>query len=119
MRAAAAETKSDRGKHMSWIILLFAALFEVTWAVWLKAAGGFTRLLPSIGILAAMGASAGLLAVAVRSLPIGTAYAVWTGIGAAGTATIGVFWFGEPATPLRLCSIGLVVLGVLGLRLTE
>ncbi|MEK4033214.1 multidrug efflux SMR transporter [Methylocystis sp. IM3] len=104
---------------MSWIILLFAALFEIAWAVWLKAAGGFTRLWPSIGILAAMGASAGLLALAVRTLPIGSAYAVWTGLGAAGTATTGIFWFGEPATPLRLCSIALVVLGVVGLRLTE
>ncbi|MEK4031859.1 SMR family transporter [Methylocystis sp. IM3] len=104
---------------MNWVILLVAAIFEVIWAVWLKAAGGFTRVLPSMGILAAMGVSAGLLAIAVRSLPIGTAYAVWTGIGAAGTATTGIVWLGEPATPLRLLSIGLVVLGVVGLRLTE
>ncbi|HYA81711.1 MAG TPA: multidrug efflux SMR transporter [Methylocystis sp.] len=103
---------------MAWVYLLLAGVCEVIWAISLKAAGGFTQLLPSIGILVAMGASAGLLAVAVKTLPIGTAYAVWTGIGAAGAATLGMALFHEPATPLRLLCIGLVVVGVVGLRLT-
>jgi quaternary ammonium compound-resistance protein SugE len=104
---------------MDWAILLLAGVFEVVWAVWLKAAGGFTRIWPSIGILCAMGASAGLLSLAVRSLPVGTAYAVWTGIGAAGTAAMGVCLFHEPATLVRLGCIGLVVAGVVGLRFTS
>ncbi len=103
---------------MAWGLLLLAAFFEVVWPVWLKAEGGFTRLSPSIGIVAAMAASAGLLAFAVRTLPIGTAYAVWTGIGVAGTAALGIHFFNESASPLRLACIGLILLGVIGVRLT-
>ncbi|HXY57690.1 MAG TPA: multidrug efflux SMR transporter [Methylocystis sp.] len=103
---------------MAWVYLLLAGVCEVIWAISLKAAGGFTQLLPSIGILVAMGASAGLLALSIKSLPIGTAYAVWTGIGAVGAAALGMALFHEPATPLRLLCIALVVVGVVGLRLT-
>lgn len=102
---------------MAWGLLLLAAFFEVVWPVWLKAEGGFTRLSPSIGIVAAMAASAGLLAFAVRTLPIGTAYAVWTGIGVAGAAALGVYLFDEPADLWRLSCIGLILAGVVGLRL--
>ena len=102
---------------MAWGILLLAGLCEIIWAVGLKYTGGFTRLLPSVGILAAMAASAGLLSFALKSLPVGTAYAVWTGIGVAGTAALGVYLFDEPADLWRLSCIGLVLAGVVGLRL--
>jgi quaternary ammonium compound-resistance protein SugE len=102
---------------MAWGILLLAGLCEIIWAVALKYTGGFTRLLPSVGILAAMAASAGLLSFALKSIPVGTAYAVWTGIGVAGTAALGVFLFDEPADPWRLSCIGLVLAGIVGLRL--
>ena len=102
---------------MAWGILLLAGLCEIVWAVALKYAGGFTRLLPSVGILAAMAASAGLLSLALKSLPVGTAYAVWTGIGVAGAAGLGIYLFGEPAEFWRLSCIGLVLAGIVGLRL--
>ena len=100
-----------------WLILLVAALFEVAWAVGLKYTHGFTRLWPSAATVAAIVASMYLLSVAARSLPIGTAYAVWTGIGAAGTAIFGMMLFGEPANAARIACIGLIVAGVAGLRL--
>jgi len=102
---------------MAWGILLLAGLCEIVWAVALKYAGGFTRLLPSVGILAAMAASAGLLSLALKSLPVGTAYAVWTGIGVAGAAGLGIYLFDEPADVWRLSCIGLVLVGIVGLRL--
>ena len=102
---------------MAWGILLLAGLCEIVWAIGLKYTDGFTRLLPSAGILAAMAASAGLLSLALKSLPVGTAYAVWTGIGVAGTAALGVYLFDEPADLWRLACIGLVLAGIVGLRL--
>ncbi|MGA3063037.1 MAG: multidrug efflux SMR transporter [Methylocystis sp.] len=102
---------------MAWGILLLAGLCEIVWAVALKYAGGFTRLLPSVGILAAMAASAGLLSLALKSLPVGTAYTVWTGISVAGAAGLGIYLFDEPADVWRLSCIGLVLVGIVGLRL--
>lgn len=102
-------------KH--WIILLVAALLEVGWAIGLKYAQGFTRLWPSVGTITAMVASMYLLAMAARVLPIGTAYAVWTGIGAVGTAIVGMLLLGEPASAGRVVCIGLIVAGVAGLKI--
>lgn len=102
-----------------WIALSFAGLLEVGWAVGLKYADGFTRPWPSALTLAAMAASMWLLAVAARQLPIGTAYAVWTGIGAVGTALLGMALFGEPRTAIRLACIVLIVAGIVGLRLLK
>lgn len=104
---------------MAWTILLVAALFEVGWAIGLKYTHGFTRLWPSIWTLAAMAISVYLLAVAVKSLPIGTSYAVWTGVGAAGTALLGIVLLGEPAGVIRLASIALIVAGIIGLKLAS
>ncbi|WP_430913476.1 quaternary ammonium compound efflux SMR transporter SugE [Methylobacterium sp. sgz302541] len=101
----------------SWAILFVAGLFEVGWAIGLKYADGFTRPLPSALTLVAMVLSVVLLSFAVRSLPLGTAYAVWTGIGTIGTAILGIVLFAEPATALRLGCIGLIVAGIVGLKL--
>jgi quaternary ammonium compound-resistance protein SugE len=101
---------------MHWTLLLLAAALEIVWAAGLKSTEGFTRLWPSVGVVAAMTASMGLLALAARGLPIGTAYAVWTGIGAAGTAVAGIVLFGESASPARLGCIALIVAGVAGLK---
>jgi quaternary ammonium compound-resistance protein SugE len=98
-------------------MLFFAGLFEIGWAIGLKYTDGFTRLWPTTWTVLAMVASIVLLALAVRTLPIGTAYAVWTGIGAAGTALLGIYLFGEPATALRLACIGVIVAGIVGLKL--
>jgi quaternary ammonium compound-resistance protein SugE len=102
---------------MAWFILFLAGLMEVGWAVGLKYTDGFTRLVPSLLTLAAMAASLGLLALVLKTLPIGTAYAVWTGIGAVGTAILGIVLFGDPATIARLACIGLIVAGIAGLKL--
>lgn len=102
---------------MAWIYLLLAGLFEIVWAVGLKYTEGFTRPLPTAITIAAMVVSMGLLGLAVRDLPIGTAYAVWTGIGAAGAAILGIVLFAEPTTALRIGSIALIVAGVVGLKL--
>jgi quaternary ammonium compound-resistance protein SugE len=102
---------------MSWIILILAGLFEVAWAIGLKYTAGFTRLWPSIGTIAAIAISLFLLSLALRSLPMGTAYAVWTGIGTVGTAILGIWLFGDPATLPRLACIALIVAGVAGLKL--
>ena len=104
---------------MPWVLLVIAGLFEVTWAIGLKYTEGFSRLWPSVGTLAAMGLSVVLLGIAMRSLPVGTAYAVWTGIGAVGTVILGIVLFGEPATAARLLCVGLIVAGILGLKLTS
>jgi quaternary ammonium compound-resistance protein SugE len=102
---------------MAWSILFVAGLLEVAWAIGLKYTAGLTRLIPSIFTLAAMAGSVILLGLALKSLPIGTAYAVWTGIGAVGTAALGIILFGEPATAFRLASIALIVAGIIGLKL--
>jgi quaternary ammonium compound-resistance protein SugE len=103
---------------MHWIYLLTAGLLEIVWAVGLKFTHGWTRLGPSLGTALAMAASFFLLARAIQSIPIGTAYAIWTGIGAAGTAALGMLFFGESASPLRLLSLAFIVAGILGLRLS-
>lgn len=102
---------------MAWLLLFVAGLLEVGWAIGLKYTEGFTRLLPSVLTLAAMTASVLLLGVAMKSLPVGTAYAVWVGVGAVGTAALGIVLFGEPATAGRLVSLGLIVAGIVGLKL--
>ena len=102
---------------MAWIYLLLAGLFEVVWAIGLKYTDGFTRLGPSTWTIAAMIASVVLLAWAMKTLPVGTAYAVWTGIGAAGTVILGIVLFGEPATVVRLLCVGLILAGIVGLKL--
>ncbi|HEU0152599.1 MAG TPA: quaternary ammonium compound efflux SMR transporter SugE [Arenimonas sp.] len=102
---------------MSWLILVLAGLFEVAWAVGLKYTEGFTRLWPSLGTVAAMVISMWLLAIAMRDLPLGTAYAVWVGVGAVGTAILGIVLLGEPANPGRLISLGLILAGIIGLKL--
>lgn len=101
---------------MHWTLLLFAAVLEIVWATALKTTAGFTRLWPSVGVAAALAGSVGLLALAARGLPIGTAYVVWTGIGAAGTAIAGIVFFNESASPARLACLGLIVAGVVGLK---
>jgi quaternary ammonium compound-resistance protein SugE len=102
---------------MSWLILLVAGRLEVVWAVGLKYTEGFTKLVPSAITLVAMAASVLLLGIAMRHLPLGTAYAVWTGIGTVGTAIVGMLLLGEPAGAMRLACIGLIVLGIVGLKL--
>src|SRR5690349_2790892 len=104
---------------MAWTILFFAGLLEVGWAVGLKHTEGFTRLWPTVGTAAAMVASMALLGVALRTLPLGTAYAVWTGIGTIGTVIFGIVLLGEPASPVRLACIALIVAGIVGLKLTS
>ena len=104
---------------MAWLYLFVAGLMEVAWAVGLKYTQGFTRIWPSLWTGAALLLSMLLLAAAVRTLPIGTAYAVWTGIGAVGTAALGVALFGEEASPARLACIALIVAGLVGLKLTS
>src|SRR5690606_15915976 len=104
---------------MAWIILLLAGLLEIAWAVGLKVSTGLVRPVPAAATIAAMIASMALLAVAVRTLPLGTAYAVWTGIGAVGTVLFGILLFGESASPVRLVCITLIVVGIVGLHATE
>jgi len=102
---------------MAWLYLLIAGLFEIAWAIGLKYTDGFTRLVPSAITVAAMIASVYFLALALRSIPIGTGYAVWTGIGAVGVAILGMVLFDEPRTVLRILSILLIVAGIVGLKL--
>ncbi len=104
---------------MAWVVLFIAGLFEIGWAVGLKYAEGFTRIGPSIATAVALVASMGLLALALRTLPLGTAYAVWTGIGTIGTAALGILLFREPATAIRLFCIALIVTGIVGLKLVS
>jgi quaternary ammonium compound-resistance protein SugE len=102
---------------MAWFVLLIAGLFEIGWAVGLKYTDGFTRLWPTLGTVAAMVISLWLLGLAVRTLPLGTAYAIWTGVGTVGTALLGMALFDEPADVVRLACIGLIVAGIVGLKL--
>lgn len=104
---------------MNWFILLIAGLLEISWAVGLKYTEGFTRLWPSIGTIFSLTASFILLGIAMKTLPVGTAYAVWVGIGAVGTAILGIILLGESTAPLRLVSLGLICLGIIGLKLTH
>ncbi|HET7396490.1 MAG TPA: quaternary ammonium compound efflux SMR transporter SugE [Gammaproteobacteria bacterium] len=100
----------------AWLVLTVAGLFETAWAIGLKYSAGFTRPLPTVLTVVAIVISMSLLGWAARSLPIGTAYAVWTGIGAIGAVLLGILLFGESAQPLRLACIGLIVIGILGLK---
>ncbi|GAA4251889.1 quaternary ammonium compound efflux SMR transporter SugE [Azospirillum formosense] len=102
---------------MSWVILFFAGLFEIGWAVGLKQTEGFTRPIPTALTVASMVISLALLGMALKSLPLGTAYAVWTGIGTVGTVVLGILLYGESADILRLGCIALIVAGILGLKL--
>jgi quaternary ammonium compound-resistance protein SugE len=104
---------------MAWVLLVVAGLFEVGWAIGLKYTDGFTRLWPTLGTLAAMVVSLGLLGLAMKSLPVGTSYAVWVGVGAVGTAILGIVLLGEPASAGRLISLGLIVAGIVGLKLSS
>ncbi len=102
---------------MAWFILVIAGLFEVGWAIGLKYTEGFSKLWPTVGTVLAMIISLGLLGVAMKTLPVGTAYAVWVGVGAIGTAILGMVLFGEPVTMLRIGSLMLIVAGITGLKL--
>ena len=104
---------------MSWVYLFFAGLFEIGWAIGLKYTDGFTRLVPTLLTAASMVVSLFLLGIALKALPVGTAYAVWTGIGAVGTAILGIYLLGEPATVGRLVCISLIVSGIVGLKLVS
>lgn len=103
---------------MPWTLLFLAGLFEVAWAVGLKYTDGFTKLMPTALTVAAMVASIVLLGLAVKHLPVGTAYAVWTGIGTIGTVILGIVLLGDSAAPLRIVCLALIVLGIAGLKLT-
>lgn len=102
---------------MAWIVLFVAGLFEIGWAVGLKYTEGFTRFWPTVGSAACMVVSLGLLGVALRTLPLGSAYAVWTGVGTVGTVLLGIALFGESASALRLACVGLILAGIVGLKL--
>ncbi len=102
---------------MSWILLLIAGLLEIGWAVGLKYTEGFSRPVPTILTVASMVVSMFLLGLSVKALPVGTAYAIWTGIGTVGTALLGIWLLGEPATAMRLACIALIVSGIVGLKL--
>ncbi|KNX79067.1 MULTISPECIES: quaternary ammonium compound efflux SMR transporter SugE [Pseudomonas] len=103
---------------MSWIILFFAGLFEVGWAVGLKYTDGFTRPMPTILTVGAMVISLGLLGLAMKELPLGTAYAIWTGVGAVGTVIAGIILFGESMALIRLASVALIITGLVGLKVS-
>ena len=102
---------------MAWLILILAGLFEVAWAIGLKYTDGFTRLWPSMATIAAIALSMGLLGVAMRTLPVGTAYAVWVGVGAVGTVILGIVLRDEPANAARMISVALIIAGIVGLKL--
>lgn len=102
---------------MAWIILVLAGLLEVVWAIGLKYSEGFTRLWPSVITVVAMIASVGLLGLAMKSLPVGTAYSIWVGIGSVGTVILGIVLFAEPVNALRIISVGLILAGIFGLKL--
>lgn len=103
---------------MSWFILIIAGLFEIAWALGLKYTEGFTKLWPSVGTIVTLIISVGLLGIAAKNLPIGTAYAVWTGIGALGTVICGMILFHDPVTPARLLCLSLILMGIVGLKLS-
>ena len=102
---------------MNWLILITAALFEIGWAIGLKYTEGFTRLWPTVGTVTAMVISVGLLSIAMKSFPVGTAYAVWVGVGAVSTAILGIVLLDEPANTARLLSLALIVAGIVSLKL--
>ncbi|MDA0688235.1 MAG: quaternary ammonium compound efflux SMR transporter SugE [Proteobacteria bacterium] len=102
---------------MNWAILILAGIFEIGWAVGLKYTDGFTRLWPTLGTVGAMVISIALLGIAMKSLPMGTAYAVWVGVGAVGTAILGIVLLGEPANAGRIISLGVIIVGIIGLKL--
>jgi quaternary ammonium compound-resistance protein SugE len=104
---------------MPWIILVLAGLFEVGWAIGLKYTDGFSKLWPTVGTVAAMAISLGLLGIAMKSLPVGTAYALWVGVGAVGTVILGIVLFNEPVNALRMISVGLIIAGLVGLKLAS
>ena len=104
---------------MPWLILTLAGLFEIGWAIGLKYTDGFTRLWPTVGTVISMAISLGLLGIAMKSLPVGTAYAVWVGVGAVGTAILGIVLLGEPANAGRMISLGLIIAGIIGLKLAS
>ena len=104
---------------MPWFVLVLAGLFEIGWAIGLKYTDGFTKLWPTVGTAASMIVSLGLLGIAMKSLPVGTAYAVWVGVGAVGTAILGVVLLGEPANAGRMLSLALIVAGIVGLKLAS
>ncbi|MCR9089994.1 quaternary ammonium compound efflux SMR transporter SugE [Algiphilus sp.] len=104
---------------MHWILLLVAGLLEIGWAIGLKYTDGFTRLWPSVGTIFCLGASFLLLGLALKGLPVGTAYAIWVGVGAVGTALFGILLFGESANTVKMISLGLVFLGIVGLSLSH
>ncbi len=104
---------------MPWLVLVLAGLFEIGWAIGLKYTDGFTRPWPTIGTVASMAVSLGLLGIAMKSLPVGTAYAVWVGVGAVGTAILGIVLLGEPANAGRMVSLGLIIAGIIGLKLAS
>lgn len=104
---------------MSWYILLLAGLFEIGWAIGLEYSDGLSKPVPTVGTVVALVISMVLLAQAVKDLPVGTAYAVWTGIGAVGTASLGILLFDEPATLVRILCIGVIVVGIVGLHLAS
>lgn len=104
---------------MPWIILVLAGLFEVGWAIGLKYTDGFTKLWPTLGTVGAMVISLGLLGIAMKSLPVGTAYAIWVGVGAVGTVILGIVLFHEPMNALRMISVGLIIAGLIGLKLAS
>jgi quaternary ammonium compound-resistance protein SugE len=103
---------------MNWAILVVAGLFEVGWAIGLKYTDGFTRLLPTVWTVLAMIISLGLLGVAMKTLPVGTAYGVWVGVGAIGTVVLGIVLLGEPASAARMISVALILAGIVGLKLS-
>lgn len=102
---------------MPWIILVLAGLFEVGWAIGLKYTDGFSKLWPTVGTVAAMAISLGLLGIAMKTLPVGTAYAIWVGVGAVGTVILGIVLFHEPVNALRITSVALIIAGLIGLKL--
>lgn len=104
---------------MAWLYLLVAGLLEVGWAIGLKYTDGFTRLWPTVGTVISMILSVGFLGLALKTLPVGTGYAVWTGIGTVGTVILGIALLGEPATVMRLACVGLIVAGIIGLKLSH
>jgi quaternary ammonium compound-resistance protein SugE len=116
-RAIACPVHEARRAMMAWAALLLAGAFEIAWAFGLKHTDGFTRFWPSVGTVLAIGSSFALMAVALKSIPFGTAYAIWAGIGVAGTAVVGIVAFGEPTTAARLLCLALIAAGIAGLKL--
>jgi quaternary ammonium compound-resistance protein SugE len=104
---------------MNWVILVVAGIFEIGWAIGLKYTEGFTRFWPTVGTVLAMVVSLGLLGVAMKGLPVGTAYSVWVGVGAVGTVILGILLLGEPASVARIVSVVLILAGIVGLKVSN